>query len=250
MSYTNYIRDGRLCWTLTSNGYKYLTWNFYKSWSKAHPEQPLLILCADTSVHLFFRREGVPAVLAKGRLPDYGPAIVQFGSSNFKTLNALKLQLLADFAKDSAIETCVYLDGDIVVYRPFLADIFTRLQEHPLWFQCDEQTRECTGFDATGCPHVCTGLIAFRHGIDARIFQLTAQDQALWVKGSEQDQPYVNARIREFGIVAKTLPVADYPNGIRMTQRSGAALLHYNYLVGNQKVGMMKRNGDWFVVQL
>ncbi len=244
--YERYIRDGRLCWTLTSNGYKYLTWNFYKTWARVHPGQPLLILCADAAAHMFFRREGVPAEMAKRRLPDYGPAIAQFGSTNFKSLNALKLQILAEFAEAVEIQSCIYFDGDIVVYRPCITDIFQRLEDHPIWFQCDEQTQACT--DMSGCPHVCTGLIAFKHGIDARMFQLT--DQLLWVKGSEQDQPYVNARIREFGIAVKTLPVADYPNGIRMTQRAGAALLHYNYLVGNQKIGMMKRNGDWFVQQL
>jgi hypothetical protein len=244
--YTNYMRDGCLCWTLTSNGYKYLTWNFYKTWVRVHPGQPLLILCADAAAHMFFRREGVPAEMVKRRLPDYGPNIVQFGSENFKTLNALKLELLAEMASTPQIESCIYFDGDIVLYKPCLADLKGRLQEHPLWFQCDEQTHICT--NANGCPNACTGLIVFRHGIDARIFQLT--DQPLWARWAEQDQPYVNARILEFSVAIRSLPVDVYPNGFRMTQRAGAVLLHYNYLIGNQKVGMMKRNGDWFVQQL
>lgn len=241
MNYERYIRDGRLCWTLTSNGYKYLTWNLYKTWTAVHPPQPLLIFCADTPSYLFLQREGMPVVMAKKRLPDYGPGIVPICTQNFQTLNALKLSILADLARATAVQECLYLDGDIVIYRPFLEDLRSRLQESPLWFQCDERGLECS--DVSGCPNLCTGLIAFRHGVDSRIFEVN--DRALWEKGSSQDQTYVNQRLQDYAVAARALPRDLYPNGVRLGLRAGAYLAHYNHLIGNQKVGMMKRNGDW-----
>ncbi len=248
MDYTRYIHAGRLCWTLTSNGYKYLTWNLYKSWATVHPGQPLLVICADTSAYSFLKREGVPVIMATKRLPDYGPGIVPFGTNQFRTLNALKLAILAEIAANTRVETCVYLDGDIVVYRPFLNDIGERLQTHTLLFQCDEMGQECSATDAIGCPELCTGLIAFRHGIDARVFQL--DDRALWEKGLGQDQPFVNERVKALQVPVHVLPRDLYPNGMRLRMRDGALLIHYNHMIGTQKINAMKRNGDWKIPQV
>jgi hypothetical protein len=244
MDYERHIRAGRLCWTLTSNGYKYLTWNLYQSWTKAHPEQPLLVVCADTSAYLFLRREGVPVIMASKRLPDYGPGIITFGTTFFRSLNALKLAILHEFMIDSRIETCIYCDGDIVIYRPFLNDIEERLQTCPLWLQCDEPAAACS----EPCPMLCTGLIAARHGVDPLIFRV--DDRTLWEKGAGQDQPYVNERIRALSVSAKSLPGDLYPNGARLQMRDGAFLAHYNHMYGNQKIGAMKRRGDWTIAQI
>lgn len=247
MNYDSYIRDGRLCWTLTSNGYKYLTWNMYKSWIVAHPQQPLLVLCADTSAYSFLQREGVPCRMVKTRLPDYGPHIVTFGTNQFRNLNLLKLQLLAEFAADQRLDTCLYLDGDIVVYKPFLEDLEQRLEEHPLLFQCDEPAATCV--TPAACPYRCTGFLVFKRGVDARIFKV--DDRALWEKGAGQDQPYVNQRIAEYGVAAMTLPHDLYPNGMRQRHRGAEALmLHYNHMIGNQKIAAMKRAGDWTIAQI
>lgn len=248
MEYTRYIRAGRLCWTLTSNGYKYLTWNLYKSWVNVHPEQPLLVICADTSAYSFLRREGLPVIMAPKRLPDYGPSMATFGTGHFRTLNALKLGILDEIAKDNRVETCVYCDGDIVIYRPILEDLSQRLQTEPLLFQCDEPSTECTATDANDCPMLCTGLIAFRHGIDARIFNL--DDRDLWEKGAGQDQPYVNERVRNLSVPVTTLPRDLYPNGMLLSKRANALLLHYNHMIGSQKILAMKRTGDWTIPQL
>ena len=248
MNYDPYIRDGRLCWTLTSNGYKYLTWNFVKFWAKAiGSKQPILVLCADQPSYLFFQREGVPCKMAPTRLPDFGPGIVPFDTGNFHRLNLLKLQCLHEFAKNQKVRECVYLDGDIVVYKDFLADIGQRLQEHSLWFQCDETALECAG--ETTCKEYCTGLIVFSHGVDPRIFHVN--DGELWKKGGNMDQPYVNTRIKDYGVVAKSLPRDLYPNGKRLNlSRDTALLQHYNHMIGNQKAAMMKRRGDWLIQQI
>ena len=70
MNYTPYIREGLLCWTLTSNGYKYLTWNFVKHWTRVSTI-PLLIVCADKPSFLFLRREGISCILVDKRCYIY-----------------------------------------------------------------------------------------------------------------------------------------------------------------------------------
>jgi hypothetical protein len=254
MKYQSHLRDGRLCWTLTSNGYKYLTLNLYKSWTAAIPHQPLLVVCADAESHLFFQREYIPCVMATTRLPNFGPRIREFNSETFQRLNALKLECLAFFAKESSVRECIYLDGDIVVYKDFLPDMATRMETQPLWFQCDETSPVCSS--PTACTSLCTGFIAFRHGIPAAIFELT--DAALWKRGGSMDQPYVNERIRQLGVTAMALPADLYLNGYRgalndavsSRMRADAFLLHYNHMVGNTKVAKMRALGDWKIPAL
>ncbi len=248
MKLDNFIRDGTLCWTLTSNGYKYLTWNFVLHWRLACPTHPILVVCADKPSYQFLQREGISCRLIDDAMADFGPSIVPFGSRQFMSLNRLKLKLLDTFAKDDRIQSCMYLDGDIAIYQNVAEDCFTRLQTDPngLLFQCDEQPHECSG---ASCPNVCTGFIVFRHGADKGCFKIT--DEALW-KEKPEDQVWVNQAMARLGISYTVLPREEYPNGARCSlthsypeKKSAAKLLHYNYRVGNAKVADMKRFGDW-----
>jgi hypothetical protein len=144
----------------------------------------------------------------------------------------------------------IYLDGDIAVYRDFVPDIsrqFAETKSHYL-FQCDEKGREACN---EPCPNFCTGLIAWRHGAPVSPFQIqTEADKAAWALKPE-DQVYVNMKMKELQNPSfATLSRLQYPNGM-FASFSGikdtAFLLHYNWLVGDSKVGKMKANGDWVI---
>ena len=246
-----FVKDGTLCWTLTSNGYKYMTWNFALHWQKACPGTPLLVVCADKPSQQFLSREGVRCILWDNALADFGPQIVPFGSRQFSTLNRLKLTLLNTFSQDESIQNCIYLDGDIAVYKNVAEDLKARLDLQPLWMQCDEQVQECTATEQQRCPNTCTGVIAFKHGADGGIFNIT--DQEVWSKKPE-DQVWVNYAASTLGIPVAVLPRDLYPNGARLslTKRDPSLiekcfLLHYNYRVGDSKKADMKRFGDWLL---
>lgn len=246
MKYSQYVKQGLLAWTLTSNGYKYLTWNFYLHWKSSCPNQPICIICADKPSYSFFQREGVPCILWDQTLADYGPDICPFGSRTFSSLNRLKLTLLHMFSQDASIESCIYIDGDICVYKNMVADLVERLESVPFWMQCDEHSADCTG---PPCPMLCSGLIAWHHGSDGGCFKL--DNEPLWLEKPE-DQVWINRKIRETGLQVAALPRDLYPNGARCQKtktdpllRDKAICLHYNYRVGASKKADMKRFGDW-----
>jgi hypothetical protein len=251
MKYGSYIKDGFLAWTLTSNGYKYLTWNMALHWKQHVQGVPLLVVCSDKASHNFLSREGISCILIDDMLIDYGPQIVPFGSRQFSVLNRLKLRLLTAFASDSTVQQCLYLDGDIIVYKDIVVDIKERLQEAPLLFQCDEKQSDCSSISTRiSCPNVCTGLIAWNHGgIDKSIFQIS--DEAVWSEKPE-DQVWVNYMLRTKQIPVSVLSRILYPNGARVSLTKNtpelakkAICLHYNYRVGGTKKSDMKRFGDW-----
>lgn len=256
MKYDSYIRDGFLAWTLTSNGYKYLTWNFVLHWRRAVPGHPILVVCADKPSYQFLQREGVPCVLADQVVQDFGPQIVPFGSKQFATLNRLKLLLLTGFARDEAIKQCLYIDGDCIVYRNIVQDIRERLADtntrDGIWMQCDEKDGEtCSSSAEQGCPNYCSGIIAWNHGADGGIFPIT--DEQVWSVNPE-DQLWVNHQIQTLGVNVCSFPRTLYPNGMRVRlthstaeQKAEAICLHYNYRVGKVKETDMKRYGDWLL---
>jgi hypothetical protein len=182
-------------------------------------------------------------------LADYGMDIVRFESKNFQKLNILKLQLLEILSKDMRLDSCIYMDGDIAVYKDFLPDILERLTKNPLLFQCDEHKRDVI-CESSNCPWICSGFIAWKKGIDSRIFKIN--DVEVWNKQPE-DQAWVNYALKKYEMPYITLPRNLYPNGtfvnlIGAQQAKDAFLLHYNYRVGNQKKSDMKRFGDWYLL--
>ena len=247
MKYEKYIKDGTFAWTLTSNGYKYLTWNFVNHWKKAVPNHPICVICADKPSYQFLQREGISCILYDEALMDYGPQIVPFGSRQFSVLNRLKLKLLDLFANDLQIQRCLYIDGDIIVYKNIVEDISEKLKEHPFWAQCDEQSLECTG--QSTCLNICSGLIAWLHGADGGVFKIT--DQEVW-NSKPEDQVWFNYALKKNAVTCMALPRELYPNGIRVTKthtssdlKDKAFCLHYNWRVGDSKKADMKRFSDW-----
>jgi len=237
MDTTNFLYEGCLVWTLTTSGYKFLTLNLYRHLQAAKVPWKLAIVCADHPSYRFFQMEGIPCILySKAQRETLGKLLL-FGSKPFQEINLVKLDILNTFASRSTIETCVYIDGDIVVKADFLPDIRARLDKTPLLFQCDEQ-KTCEA----PCKNCCTGLIAWKSGHDGGIFKVT--DKASWAAAPE-DQRWVNSRLQ---IPYDTLPRELYPNGVFVdAQPPNFLLLHYNWMVGNTKISKMKKYGHWIV---
>lgn len=236
-----------LIWCLTSHGYQTLTWNLVKNLQTLGIPWKLCVVCADHASYEFMRREGIPALKAPTLLPDFGHQMSPFGSGNFQRLNLMKLRLLDSFAKDERIKNCIYMDGDIAVYKDFLGDILQRLDTTPLLFQCDEQKRD-SPCESDACPNVCSGFIAWKHGYDGGLFQMN--DKTLWLEQPE-DQIWINKKLATHRVPFCTLPRELYPNGVfgsLLGPLKTSFILHYNYRVGMSKVADMKRFGDWHLV--
>lgn len=244
MDVTKFLYEGCLVWTLTTSGYKFFTLNLYRHLQAAKVPWKLAIICADVPSYRFFINDGVPCILyTKAQRESLGRQLI-FGTKPFQEINLVKLDILGHFAKQSAIEKCIYLDGDIVVKRDFLPDITARLDETPLLFQCDESEKgECS----LPCRNCCTGIIAWKHSHDMGIFSV--HDRALW-NSAPEDQRWVNTQLKMREIAYRTLPRDLYPNGVFVEEQPEFLILHYNHLVGPTKIFKMKKHGHWIIPYL
>lgn len=249
--------------TVTTNGYKFLTWNLWLSIQKLSPPWKLVIVCLDKESHRFFSTiANIPSIiLPEVQLQVLGDTtkVASHGSGDFNRITKLKLSAFSFFLKDPTIERLFYLDSDIVLFRdpvPYLQTILT--EQVSLWFQCDEHNPEFTcSFEQRGCcGNCCTGVIGFWLGnpeLRNQYSQLVSCDETLWKTCKENnDQEYIQKKVTQLSIPYRTFPREFFPNGsfLRNDQWKSLSepyLLHFNFIVGGNKQRVMKSKGFWYV---
>ena len=248
------MKNDFLVWTMTTNGYKYLTLNLFESLKKANIPwyASLMIICVDRDSYTFMRQMNIPCVYYKPTVPVIiGTEPSQFGSQTFMTFNKIKLDLMEEIRVKAPEEFkyITYMDGDIVVFRDFMPYIKEKFNEsnNILLFQND---------DLYGQPNTrangCTGFFSLK-----RTFLLQSpfyvNDLNLW-KEIREDQIWVNNKIVEYNIPFDYLERDLFPNGpyvkngVWRDKASELYLIHYNYIVGKDKKNFMKRLKHWFLV--
>lgn len=251
-----FVKEGRVTWTMTTNGYKYYTLNLLTWLKKTNTK--LAIVCCDKESELFFRREGYPCIrfqitrnvkqqsLLRREVAQLG--LAAFGTEEFKLWNRAKVDILRWIAENAAslgIKQSLYLDGDIVVARdPWEG------YEGGLAFQCDcENVNEHTA--ETSCRAPCTGVIFADHTVENRLVELYTLKEDMWKDAKEQDQPYITNQLISLQIPFTVLPRALYGNGKWQMSKKWRAdpwiLLHYNYRVGDTKKLAMRADGHWII---
>jgi hypothetical protein len=245
------IYNGSLVFTITSDGYKYLTWNLWLTLQRLSLPWHLCILCLDRESKRFFDTIAmIPCRLYEGpRINHKSP--LPYGTDQFKRLVASKINALRDLSQVPTIKNLVYLDSDITVFSDPLPPLKDYLHDDPLWFQCDETYSGGVCANHDHCPAPCTGIIAMRlegqrPNFD-RLFTVAADE---WAK-SETDQDYIQRRLISEGIEYKTLNRGQFPNGTFITgdayKMTAPCLLHFNFIIGQGKQQTMRRLGYWYV---
>jgi hypothetical protein len=244
----NIDSKGRVIWTMTTNGYKFYTQNLYTFLPS------LTIICCDIQSLNYFRREGIPCFMWKdcvkgGRVQDN---VSIFGSDDFKMWNKMKLDILKWICSLSSVKKSIYLDSDIVINKDISKCLWDKVEEElntsfPLLFQCDcSHTEEHTMENKCKCP--CSGVIVHDHE-RANFTELYTFDKEIWNKVNQQDQPFIQEKLKLLGQPYDTLPRHLYSNG--SWEQKGFwktepwYLLHFNYRVGNTKKAAMRKAGLW-----
>ena len=275
MNIKEFLFEKHLTWTMTTNGYKFYTYNLYTSLLSSKVPWKLCIVCCDQESFTFFRREMIPCVLWQGinsklntstdvkggnlitpkLVSKVQQTLAPFGSEEFKKMNKIKLDILLWVSQQKEVERSLYLDGDIVVQKDPWPLLNKELDKFPVVFQCD-----CGGHNTNSsgptehkegerCPNPCTGVIGHDHKFNFN--ELYSFDKGMFEKNLSQDQPYVQERLQLLSIPYNNLSRAEFGNG--HWQMSGKwktipwTLLHYNFRVGDTKKQAMKKYGHWLL---
>lgn len=258
----SYIVSDTLIFTVTTNGYKFLTWNLWLSIQTLHVPWKLCILCLDKESHRFFSQiANIPSLLLpNSRLQIQGDSTkaAAHGSGDFNRITKLKLSAFSSLLQNPKIKRLLYLDSDIVLFRDIFSYLQTTLTEtNPLWFQCDEHNPEFTCSNTKNrCGNCCTGVIGFWIGSEstrALLLEMVSQNDQLWNECKENnDQEYIQKKMQILGIPFQTFPRELVPNGSflrddRWKSLPEPFLLHFNFIVGVNKQRVIKSKGFWLV---
>lgn len=251
----SFVTNKTLVFTVTSDGYKYYTWNLYKILQQVKVPWKLCILCLDRESFEFLQKIAMipcrPFYYTGQHIHHKDPVL--FGSSAFKRLNRMKLKALEEFSQRTEIETLLFLDSDIAVFRDPLPYFQEQLLNHPLWFQCDEKLDGsflCSSIQS--CTNPCTGVIVMGLNETTRpLFKNVYRiDDETW-KGSVTDQDYIFKRLQATNTSYRTLDRNLIPNGIFLAndkfKDGNPYLLHFNYILGKDKKRFMKQKDCWLL---
>jgi hypothetical protein len=249
----SFLYERSLVFTVTSDGYKYYTWNLYKMLQSLKLPWKLCILCLDRESNDFFTRIAqIPSrlyLMPGERVFHKDP--VRFGTPPFKRMNRMKLKALQELSQRSDTDTLLFLDSDIAVFQDPLPAVKEALETEPLLFQCDEKQEnsfECS--DQHKCSNPCTGVIAMHltETTKPTLKQLYKVEAEPWDKALT-DQDYIYERMKSLQIPYATLKRADFPNGIFLAnnryKEGNPYLVHFNYIIGNMKQRFMKEKECW-----
>ena len=162
MNYNQYVKDDFLVWTMTTNGYKYLTLNLYESLKKSKVSWKLMIVCVDKESYRFFTSMNIQTVFYKSinQIP-IGVSPSQFGSDTFMTFNKIKLDLIEKIRLEvpSSVKYITYMDGDIIVFKDFMPYIKEKfsVSDSIILFQNDSMNE-----GVTTKLTVCSGFLGPR----------------------------------------------------------------------------------------
>lgn len=260
-----FITEKTLVFTVTSDGYKFYTWNLYKMLQQLKVPWKLCILCLDRESKEFFDRIAqIPSrlyLMPGDRVMHKEP--VRFGTTPFKRMNRMKIQALQELSQRSELDRLIFMDSDIAVFKDFVPYFTDLLQTEPLVFQCDENINEslqpqdrgsgsfaCS--NASNCTNPCTGVIGMLLNSETRpkfreLYKIVSEQ---W-RPALTDQDYIANRLKAMALSYSTLPRGDFPNGIFLAnnkyKETNPYLVHFNYIVGKMKQRIMMEKDCWLL---
>jgi hypothetical protein len=246
--------------TVTSNGYKFMTWNLWLHCKRIGVPWQLLIVCLDKESHRFFQTiANIPSVLLPSvdlQLRGDTTKVSSYGSGDFNRVTREKLSVYT-WMLEKEFTYYLYLDSDIVLFKdpmPYLQTILST--ENYLWFQCDEHGEgEYTCKGSGLCTNICTGVIAFYkdESTKSKLMSMVKHNDTLWKTCKDNnDQEYIQKTIALESIPFRTLDRQLFPNGLFLGKDhwrtlDAPHLLHFNFIVGGNKERVIKSKGFWLV---
>mgnify|MGYP001265326788 CR=1 FL=1 len=222
--------------TLTNKGYVEYTKNCLKTLSMIGKPELLEVYCIDQEAYDLLMDYPCKTLL---QLPEDQQIkeLQEFRQGNWNKVVYQKFRCIHKALLDN--DFVYFTDGDIVYKSDkFITDLNNRMENKDidLLIQNDKQSDDDDG-------ELCSGLMFIRSNEKTRDF---FDPKSIDINTIGCDQIYVN-KMKQ-AIHYEKLPLCEYPNGLyHRTKNPNGFLIHYNYLIGNDKKKMMIIDSNWFI---
>jgi len=251
--------DGHIVVTFMNAGYFDYVRNFCENLRRI-PEikWTLCVVCIDPEGYQLCCDHQIEA------MPYFEKSVpTQFSShndANWNRINFTKLDVLSWVLRHrDVVRSLTYMDTDIHVYADFVPYLKS-LPRHDMWIQSDHNSLDPT---QTSSLSMCAGFFHVQNNDIIRyLFQY--DEKTIDRYKVNADQEFLNVRLKQDpalrSIKVRQLDRLSFPNGVFVPYvpkvvanpvlLPGAPplfLIHYNYLVGDDKRKRMRENNHWFI---
>ena len=257
-----YLEDEKpLIWiTLINYGYIHFTKNFLMSLKKYGVNMKLYVYCINLEKCYNELKEFDNCVCLNAEVflkKKVDERLVVWEQMSYKQLVFCKLDTIKYALKTGyhkGIKAVGYIDTDIIVLSNPTDIIKKYMAICPpnvsIFAQCDELLK-CRNI--INCRNICSGAIVFKNIPDNyHIFDYTDMD----IERFMGDQDFLLFKIKASGIKFITIDNNIFINGTYPGIKPGsgklvllkeASLIHFNWLIGEDKEKQMRRLGMWFL---
>lgn len=252
-TFERYVHDRTIYVTYTNHGYIDYTTNLFISCQLAKVPWKLLIIAMDKQAQESLAARMIPSVLYE---LDCCTEYQNYLAPAFKNICYFKFDVLKMLMMEcktlGSVDHIVYIDGDIWIERDFSEQLTPyKIAGNDITFQCDEgHTRDC----AKPCRFTCNGLmmLSLTGNFESVIKLLDFRKNPRW-QSYKHDQDYTYYVLPHSGVKYNTLDRTIFPNGYHARVNSippNYYLIHYNWLIGDEKIEHMKKNGHWSITNV
>lgn len=242
--------------TLVNRGYVHYTKNFMETMKRANVSFKLHVCCIDAET--LEALQNIPNIvcIGPGKFPSQSltSEMTVWGNTEYKKICFAKLDVMLYAFTTLGAQTVAYIDTDVVLFADPTSVILKAMSEHPdvsVFGQCDEAAGMCSNPNC--CPNICAGIIVFRKTVLTEFPSLFKYDPADVTKYSA-DQEFLNEKFMRDSIRTYIIPKDVFLNGTYPGVKAGctlfppsACLVHFNYMIGEEKQRCMKAHNLWLI---
>ena len=242
--------------TLINYGYLNYTKNFLKSLKKANIDLKLQIYCFNYQQCIKELSEYDNCVLfnANNFIKEEMPMeLCVWSKITYKKIVFSKLDTIKYALQNNPGIDIGYIDMDIVILSDPTTVVLEYMNKYPnidVFGQCDEPGTVCSNLN--NCRNLCSGVIIFRNKPEMYdIFNYVNNDLTRFM--GDQDfltRKRVIKKISSMTIDRRIFLNGTFPGIKDDTQEfkmpKTASLIHFNWLIGNQKEERMKKLKMWY----
>ena len=248
--------------TLTNTGYINYTLNCLKSLEKIGLKDKLEVYCTDKkSFDIIKKEHDNTHYFYQDIVTNQYNNIIEFGNEDFGNTMKLKLMVIHECLKKNSY--VLFTDGDIVYYKSgFFEYLLENIGDNNILCQNDKMDGHVSKSD--GKPVCCAGFMFIKKNEETlKIYDINTTDtyyrQMLDISkrnGGFDDQVYLRKLRNEHNsnVKMKLLPSNLFPTFYAVRDRKNRPknlddrfLLHFNYIIGNDKQRMMRSHRSWLL---
>lgn len=232
--------------TFINYGYLPFCKNFLLSMKKANVPFTLHVYCCKDCMYELKGFDNCICIDSSLFIKEISSSLETWGKKEYIRLTFYKLDAIAYTLKHSNYNYVGYIDTDIVLFSdptPIILTIFNDSRIKVV-AQCDEQDR-C--FNRYRCQNICSGVIAFKK--DTSIYPIFHYKESDFDKYSG-DQTFLLNKLKEYNVPAVTVDKRIFMHGDSIKKgwpTTGCCLIHFNWMVGTEKIDYMKKLNCWYL---